>query len=165
MKVKLSEKLIQLMEDQHKVLKEFLEKERILRKKIDDRDWSSLQQTLSDLDRTSATMETLEQERHLAFQELRHQLGAHDWESFYQVTNRLPSEEAHQVNRVYRSLKLALIQVKGQSNGLESYLDTTTRTIKEVLNDVFPHKRGNLYNPRGRSLESNHQALFLNKQL
>ncbi|WP_028975325.1 flagellar export chaperone FlgN [Spirochaeta cellobiosiphila] len=159
------ESLINTMEEQHNLLLSFQKEEEILKKYINDKDWNGLQESLVTLEKLSMKMEQAESQRFELYRQLCTSLNLSSDTPFYRTVADVDTAHREELIRIYRQIKVVTIQIKGQSKGMQDYLDVTTNTIKFALQEIFPHKKGNLYNTAGKKLEANHQALFLNKQL
>ena len=108
---------------------------------------------------------TAESERDRLYNDLKELLNADENANFYQVVSGLNPEERKSLTIEFRNLKLALLQAQGVSWRIEAYVASAGNTMKELMNRIFPHRKGTLYSRNGLAKEAGNNPMVLNKKL
>lgn len=130
-----------------------------------DKDWESLQVHLILSNTLSQSIQSAESKRDLLYRELKESLSASENDSFYQVVSKLEPKKREGMTDTFRNLKLALLQAQGVSWRIEAYVASAGSTMKELMNRIFPHRKGTLYSRNGAAKEAGNNPMVLNKKL
>lgn len=160
-----SEKLAVLMARESTILKEFLASGIKIMSNLNERNWNNLQIQLTLSRKLSLSIEEIEKERDHTFECLKKSLNSVDSENFFQVVFLLKSPIREELIDHFRDLKLALLHAQGVSWEIESYVSSAGGTIKELLNRVYPLRKGNIYSKKGAIRETGSHPMVLNKEL
>lgn len=160
-----SEKLAVLMSRESTILKEFLVSGIKIMSDLNERNWNNLQIQLTVSLKLSHSIEEIETERNNTFQCLKKSLNSVESANFFQVVFLLKSPVREELIDHFRNLKLALLHAQGVSWEIESYVSSAGGTIKELLNRVYPHRKGNIYSKKGAIRETGSHPMVLNKEL
>lgn len=166
-----TETLREALREEAQILNEFAAGQRRLQELIGKRQWTRLEDQIKELKRLASRAETLEDLRNRSYQELKTALGvgregsrdsqARPGESFEEVVTRLPAAERDELFGLYRQLKLALIRVKGNAGLLGYYLRSLSSTLQKVLEELFPHRKGNFYSRSGKTRAAGDDSLVV----
>lgn len=132
---------------------------------ITERNWENLQVHLILSRKLSYTIEEVESDRNRIYQFLKVKTGADDNENFYQVISAIDSGSKNILIEEFRALKLALLKAQGISWKIEAYVSSANDTMKELMNRIFPHRKGTLYSKQGIIKEANNNPMVLNRKL
>jgi hypothetical protein len=77
----------------------------------------------------------------------------------------VPPHQREEISRLHREIKKKLLTIKSLSTGLIYYFACMQESIAQVLNEIFPHRKGKLYSPQGASRESKEEAVVVNHEL
>ncbi len=130
-----------------------------------EKDWENLQVHLTLSNTLSQSIESAESERDLLYRGIKESLYAAENDNFYQVVSKLEPEKRDGLTEAFRNLKLALLQAQGASWRIEAYVASAGNTMKELMNRIFPHRKGTLYSRSGAAREAGNNPLVLNKKL
>lgn len=136
-----------------------------IRSSIFKHDWKNLSHNLEKMDRLSGYLTALEKERVHVFEKLRHQVGEKAEAGFYTVVVRLPEAEQETLSKLFRQLKGLVLQLQGLTWSIDAYTRSLSSTIYDILQEVFPHRRGTMYSNTGRKRANGSDPLVINHQL
>jgi hypothetical protein len=159
------ETLIALMQEEIALLDLYLAREEELKKALFDRDWRTLDSSIRLMDEASNRINSLEIARDRVFGEFRLECGADNGCGFYRAVLSLPEPERMGMNELYRALKLAAVRVRIRTAALDDYLKNEQGTIRGILGELYPDRRGKTYSRTGKSRENGSEALVLNHTL
>lgn len=156
------------------VLTEFAAGQKRLQELIGKRQWTRLDGQIEELKSLASRAETLEEQRHSSYRQLKADLGLGDEppgrageaaggiaRRFEDVVTRLPGPERDELFALYRQLKLAVIRVKGNAGLLGFYLRSLSGTLQKVLEELFPHRKGRIYSRSGKTRETGDDSLVV----
>jgi hypothetical protein len=153
------------MQEEIALLDLYLTREEELKRALYDRDWRSLDSSIRLMNEASNRIGILEKSRDRAFQEFRAEIGEETGCSFYRAVLGLPEMERVRLNQLYRTLKLAAVRVRIRSKALDDYLREEQGTIRGILGELYPERRGKTYTRTGESQENGPEALVVNHTL
>jgi hypothetical protein len=159
------EDLKSLILQETELLTRYLELERKLSESVYTRNWEDLNSCLEALEPISEKIAELDSRRDAELTALKEALGAGDSEGFYQVISRLPKAERNELAAQFRGMKAAVFRLQGLSRQLESYLGTVSGTMREILEELFPHRRGNIYSRKGVAAEPEGNPMVISHHL
>jgi hypothetical protein len=142
-------RLYDLMTAEIELLEEFGQREQELKEILHRNDWDSLSNLIKDLAPLTERIDELETRRHEEFAELRRKLGEGPNTGFYHVIVHLPEAERDRYFRLYRRLKMTVLKIQGITWGIDTYIRTVTGTMNQLLNEMFPFRKGTLYGRDG----------------
>ena len=159
------EELKSLILQETELLTRFLELERKLSESVYTRNWEDLQYCLEALEPISEEIAELDARRDAELAALKDALGVSASEGFYQVISRLPKSQRNELAAQFRGMKAAVFRLQGLSYQLESYLGTVSGTMREILEELFPHRRGNIYSRKGVASEPEANPMVVSHHL
>lgn len=138
-----------LMAEEDSLLTEFFCREEEVKKAIEACDWKSLEILLKELEPITQTIEEVENRRNEAFTELRAMVGEPEDAGFYQVAVRLHPKERDECALLYRKLKVTVMRLQALTCSIDGYVKAVSGTMQQVLNEVFPYRKGKIYSKAG----------------
>ena len=157
--------LITVIEEETALITRFAAMQGHLQDIVVEREWTGLEKAIGNLQRLSEKIEELEQKRYRQFCTFQASLGADQNESFNQVISRLPFAERQELLNLYRKLKIAVIRLKGSSGRLGYYVRSLSDSTSQVLEELFPHRKGRLYSRLGRTKAVAGESIVLDRKL
>jgi AAA+ ATPase superfamily predicted ATPase len=142
-------------------LKDFADLQKDLQQAISKRQWTELNKEIDALRQLAEKIETLEEDRIQAYQTLKSSLQADDQESFIEIVSRLPAKERDELLVLYRHLKAAVIRVKASAGLLNYYVQSMSDALRQILEELFPHRKGKMYSRTGKAKEPGDESLML----
>jgi alanyl-tRNA synthetase len=144
-----------------RTLKDFADLQKDLQQAISKRQWTELNKEIDALRQLAEKIETLEEDRIQAYQTLKSSLQAGDQESFAEIVSRLPAKERDELLVLYRHLKAAVIRVKASAGLLNYYVQSMSDALRQILEELFPHRKGKMYSRTGKAKEPGDESLML----
>jgi ribosomal 50S subunit-associated protein YjgA (DUF615 family) len=144
-----------------RTLKDFAELQKELQQAISKRQWTELSTEIDALRRLAEKIETLEAERIQAYQTLKSSLQAEGEESFTEIVSHLPARDRDELLALYRHLKAAVIRVKASAGLLNYYVQSMSEALRQILEELFPHRKGKMYSRTGKPKEPGDESLML----
>lgn len=136
-----------------------------IRSSIFQHDWKELSHNLEKMDRLSGYLTALEKERVHVFEKLRQEVGESADSGFYTVVVRLPKDAQDNLSTLFRQLKGLVLQLQGLTWSIDAYTRSLSSTIYDILQEVFPHRRGTMYSNTGRKRMNENDPLVINHRL
>jgi hypothetical protein len=144
-----------------RTLKDFAELQQGLQQAISKRKWTELHKEIDALRQLAEKIETLEEDRIQAYQSLKSSLQAGDQESFTEIVSRLPAKERDELLGLHRHLKAAVIRVKASAGLLNYYVQSMSEALRQILEELFPHRKGKMYSRTGKAKEPGDESIML----
>jgi ribosomal 50S subunit-associated protein YjgA (DUF615 family) len=144
-----------------RTLKDFAELQKGLQQAISKRQWTELNKEIDALRQLAEKIETLEADRIQAYQTLKSSLHAKGQESFTEIVARLPAKDRDELLALYRHLKAAVIRVKASAGLLNYYVQSMSEALRQILEELFPHRKGKMYSRTGKAKEPGDESLML----
>ncbi len=161
----LTEKLEKSMEQERDLILQFSLWERDLNQHVCKRDWKKLQKVMASAEALSDELDKQEQMRCEVFAQLRDAVGELPDAGFYQVAVHLPAEERERLSALFRELKMAVVNLRGIVWGIDAYVRAVQGTLKGIIGEMSPMRRGTIYAKNGGARQSEAGPLILNRQL
>ncbi len=155
----------ELINREIELLEQFSELELSLQDCIYNRDWKGFEEVLKEMQPISEELVDVEERRNIAYDDLRIKATGREDTSFYQVVLGLPEEQREGFSKTYRKLKFTVLRLKGITEGMDSFVGSMTGTMREIMDDIFPYRKGNIYSSRGRTRQVNENPMVVNHHL
>jgi hypothetical protein len=159
------ESFIQAMKDEAGLLISFAGLEEEMQRLVSERRWDGLEGVILRLRKKSDLVDKAEEERVHSFQMLKLALSIPEDASFFKLLPFISDEKRRWMTDAYRKLKLAVYAVKGATLRLSYYFQSYSETVKNVMGEIFPHRKGKLYAQNGRPTKTIDERLVLDKRL
>jgi hypothetical protein len=135
-----------------------------LQRIIGQRDWEAVQKGIASLRNLAGDVETAEAARVEAFRALKAEQFLPAEEPFDQVAERLEGPERDRLRELARRLKIGVVRVKGSSGLLGYYVRSALQARHQVLEELYPHRKGRLYSRSGRAKSMADESLMLDRK-
>lgn len=149
------------MQEEARLLNDYAANLRSLQQTIGSRNWEAVERQIVELRGLAGNIESVEARRVEAFRLLKSSLHLPSEETFDQVASRLVSPDREELMELHRKLRLAIIRVKGSSGLLGYYVSSMADTRRQVLEELFPHRKGRLYSRSGRTRATADESIML----
>lgn len=107
-------------------------------------------------------IESLEDSRRGEWGVLKKQWRLPDEARFYDCLPCFNRSERDEASDAFRDLKLSVLRVQTATAALNDYLRVVGRTVSEVLGELFPHQKGDLYSRKGRRINASAAPFLVN---
>jgi hypothetical protein len=144
---------------------EFSGHEKRLQRCMLEKNWRELELILTGLERAASEITALEEARVRELERLRTEAGLPEDASFYEIIGRFPEPERSACSAAYRALKTEVYITKGVAENIGRYASSATGSLREMLDELYPHRRGKLYTKDGFTKSSRMDALVVNQRL
>jgi len=136
-----------------------------LKEAIGRKDWDDLDDCMRRMNGLSKELTAVEEKRNRAFLDLQDLVGEREQGGFYQVIVHLPAEEREALADLYRAMKFAAVGIRSVSYCIDEHLKIINGTLQGILNELFPHRKGNLYSKQGERREAADDPMVVNHRL
>jgi len=161
----LLERLVREMRREMQLFDEFAKGENQLNDLAKKKRWSEMQLLLENLGGLAEKIEKCEEKRHLVYSSCRSRMNVAETDGFQAFLAQVPEERKEEFAVLHREIKKKLLTIKSLSSGLIYYFACMQESIAQVLNEIFPHRKGKIYSPRGESRESKEEAVVVNHEM
>ncbi len=157
------------MEQECELLAELHDRQVVLKEKIRTKDWNGLEQTMKTISELADTLVEVDEARQGFFDELRAKVlpdaGANGDSSFYGVVVRLPDEMRERLSELYRKMKFSVLGIQTVTWCIDEHVQTINDTMHQILGELYPHKKGNIYSSAGIKRQSESNPLLVDTRL
>ena len=157
--------IAEAMRQENELLGRFKSAEMEMMEAIRKKDVDRLELCLKTMVELSDSLAELEEQRHITFFKLRDAVGEDQDSSFYQVIVHLPVDTRDQLAELYRSMKFAVLGIQAVTSCLDEHVKSVNGTMQQILNELFPHRKGNMYSKEGTRREAESNPLVVNQRL
>lgn len=152
-----------ILRDENQCIEEFILKEQEIKDAVMDKDWPKLERALGDLESQSSFLSLLDDRRQGIWNDILEKGQWTNHRSFYEVMSYYPRPWRQELGELYRKVKMNTLRLKGLTEGIDNYVQTTAQVIREALNQV--EGKGKTYNKTGSFNPEPHRPLVLDKSL
>jgi hypothetical protein len=156
-----AEPLKRAMQEEARLLNDYAARLRGLQGAVGRHDWEAVEKDIAGLRNLAGEVEEAEAARLEAYRNLKQGLLVVGDPSFDQVVSRLEPPVQEEVTETHRRLKIAIIRVKGASGLLGYYVRSMADTRRQVLEGLYPHRKGRMYSRSGRERATADESLML----
>lgn len=139
--------------------------ERILADAVVAKDWPSLDRVIRVMDGYSRKIVHADEQRARVYDALRSRLGLREGGLFSDVLDAIPFESREQLSNLFRELKIAVMRVRSLTGGVETYVESSNQTLRSVLQELYPERKGRLYSRSGATTEHADTPVVVNHHL
>jgi hypothetical protein len=137
--------------------------ERLMQAALLVKDWPSLDTLIRETASCTGEVEALEKKRHRMYRQL---IGSDESPGgLAGFLETLPETERKTLSDLYRRLRIAVMNIQSVTTGIDAYVEAAGTTTREVLEEIFPERRGRIYSRSGASSAGKGTALVLDHQL
>ena len=130
-----------------------------------EKDWIALEESIRTMRVLAADIEECEMRRNEGYRNLKASLGLKSDDSFYDVLSRLPLEERQELAGLYRQLRIGISKVRSITDGIDAYVTATVGTMRDILDEIFPERKGKIYSRSGSVAVAEAPSLVVNHRL
>ena len=142
-------KLKGYMEAQKALMNRFYEQNKQLLTLVKQRNWLEMQSLMQELADLSCRIEAVEEKRHLCYQALLKEAVRGSDTPFSEMIAQLPPDLGNEFRSLKSSIALTAERISIENRTLDSYVESRSKTIQEILGELLPETRGALYGPKG----------------
>ncbi len=157
--------LVRIMIEEIRLLEQFCREEEKMKEYILDMSWPELQETIQRVNPLSIAVSLIEQERDRCFKKLKTTLNTSGVERFYASISGLQEKERRELVDTYRKLKMMVLMTQGVTRSIESLIETLSGTIRGVMEELFPYRRGKIYSATGAAKDVEMNPVMINRHL
>ncbi len=129
------------------------------------KDWPSLEKKIREMNKLASRISEIEEERNSVYQAMRLYCRDDDVKSFYLFASMFCHDRKEILISLYRELKVGVMKVKNITSRIETYVNTVVSTVDKVLDEVYPHRKGTIYDVSGCRSQVIHQPMVLDREL
>ena len=160
-----SVKLEECLKKQLEAFRNFYIAEEKVKQQIVSKNWTELSSELAYLQKQAEEIDKIEVERSHVYNAMKLHCNDNSAGNFYSFISKYCPEKSIYLNSLYRDLKVGVIKVKTLTMRIDSYLSTITTTVKKVLEEAFPMRKGTIYDNKGANKVAAAPPLLLDRQL
>ena len=157
--------LIALMEREAELLEHMVGYEITLKESVIAHNWTRLELAQRKLNPVLEKLAKVEEERHEVFSGLQEAVGEDPEAGFYEVLVHLDRSTRERAAEAYRTLKFTVLKIQGMTNSIDVYLKTVTGAMQEILAELFPFRKGNLYTRKGTTTQAQANPMVFSRRL
>ncbi|HUX21282.1 MAG TPA: hypothetical protein VMW69_08575 [Spirochaetia bacterium] len=161
----LCESLIALMERETGLLEHMVGYEVVLKESVMAHNWTRLELAQRKINPVFEKLSAIEAERHMIFGRLQELVGEDSEAGFYEVFVHFERNLRERAADAYRTLKFTVLKIQGMTNSIDIYLKTVTGAMQEILAELFPFRKGNLYTRKGTATQAQANPMVFSRQL
>lgn len=139
--------------------------ERILADAVVAKDWPTLDRVIRVMNEYSEEIVRADELRSRTYDALRSRIGLPSGGLFSELLDSIPSESREQLSELFRELKVAVMRVRSLTGGVDAYVESSNTTLRSVLQELYPERKGRLYSRSGASTEHAETPVVVNHHL
>lgn len=136
-----------------------------LKASIHRKDWPGIEKCIAELTALAGDLSESEASRHRHFEDLRIQCGEPEDATFYQVIVHTERSQREILSALYRRMKLAVLQIQAITWCINEHVQSINDALQEVLEELFPHRKGSIYSKEGTRTEVDAQPMLFSRSL
>ena len=156
--------LAKAMGAEAELLNDYASRLNSLQQTIGQRNWEDVEKGIAGLRNLAGGVETAEAARVEAFQQLKADLFLPADAAFERVADSVAPAARDELRELHRRLKMAIVRVKGSSGLLGYYVRSALDARRQVLEELYPHRKGRLYSRSGRARATADESLMLDRR-
>ncbi len=129
------------------------------------KEWPLLEMKIREMKKLADSIAVVESRRDSAYQAMKLYCRDEEIRSFYLFIAMFCPERKEVLSTLYRELKTGVMKVKNTTIRIETYINTVVSTVDRVLDEVYPMRRGTIYDMSGSSRQVIHQPMVLDREL
>lgn len=153
------------MEQETELLHAYFIKEKELFEAVISRNWQMLDGSLREMEKIGEGIARLEEKREMLVQRLEKDYRIAEGERFYTLLQHLPEEVRESLAASFRNMKVAVYRLQALDGQIQGYLRSATTTLKEIVDELFPHQKGTMYCKRGKTSAPEANPMFISRHL
>jgi len=158
-------KLKASIKDEISLFGNFLKLENSLNESVKSKNWEKVNKLLANLSDISVKVEKTEKKRHKTYIDLCGEYKIKTDMSFKSFIDHVPAKEKDDLNKLQKELAQTTKKVKKISIGMSSHFKYMCETINQLLEEIFPYRKGKIYSRQGKASEASSDPVVINKRL
>jgi hypothetical protein len=158
-------KLKKSIEEEISLFNSFLKLEHNLNESVKSKNWDNVNKYLGNLSDISIRVEKTEKIRHETFKELCSECKISRNTSFREFIDCVYGAEKDELSRLQAVLTDTIKKVRKTSIGMSSHFKYMYGTVNNLLEEIFPFRKGKIYSRQGKASEVNSSPVMINKKL
>lgn len=139
----------------------YVENQKLLDAAVLDRDWPALERALSVLQGFADKAGRLEKEREAAYAAFLGAAGLDAGTGLYRAALATAEPQRTNLGNAFRRLKLAAMRARIGTRIMDDSVSSGQATLRLVLDELFPEKRGKIYGSTGKPAPADYPSLVL----
>jgi flagellar biosynthesis/type III secretory pathway chaperone len=156
--------LAKAMDAESRLLNDYAARLQELQRIVGQHRWEAVEKNIASLQGLAGEVEAAEGARVEAFRLLKADQFLPSEERFDRVLEALSEPERGELQELGRRLKTAVVRVKGSSGLLGYYVRSALQARRQVLEELYPHRKGRLYSRSGRAKSTADESLMLDRK-
>ena len=156
------DRVIDLLKQELELLKNYNKRCEELHQSLIRKDWPSLEKLLLDMRQSAEALSQVDQKRELAIAALKQENDLATESSFGLLLSKLSAEQKREIQFHKQALKTTVFLLQSRVKGIGRYSDNQSSVIKDLLSEMIPEKKGNIYNRKGKTSSSEAAPLLFN---
>ena len=160
-----TENLEKLMKKEIDLIHRFSETEEKIKEILVKKDWLCLEKKLREINILASRINDTEEKRNDVYQAMKLYCRDDEVKSFYLFAAMFCPDRKDILVALYRELKVGVMKVKNITSRIDTYVTTVVSTVDKVLDEVYPLRKGTIYDVSGAKSQIIHQPMVLDREL
>ena len=160
-----SENLENLMRKEIALLEKFSAVEELIKEILVKKDWPQLENRLREINSLASSINDTEDRRNDVYQAMKLYCRDDEVKSFYLFVSMFCPDRKENLISLYRELKVSVMRVKNITSRIDTYVNTVVSTVEKVLDEVYPLRKGTIYDFSGTKSQVIDQPMVLDREL
>ncbi|MFP4383249.1 MAG: flagellar export chaperone FlgN [Spirochaetia bacterium] len=164
----IAEQLSKTLSEQIRSLTDLAENLTVVRDALFQKNWINLERIMRRNTPLVEEFEKLEYDRNRILESAQNELDQENVlgdDSLSQLYSRISGETRRELEEKRRKMKILVSRISALSEGIEFYVRTTAKTLGNVLDELFPVRRGKLYSKSGKTAGPGEMPMVVNRAL
>ena len=160
-----TENLENLMRHEIDLINRFSAAEERIKEILVEKDWPQLEKKIKEINLLALRINSTEEKRNDVYQAMKLYCRDDDIKSFYLFAAMFCPDRKDVLDSLYRELKTGVMKVKNITSRINTYVNTVVSTVEKVLDEVYPLRKGTIYNGSGSRSQVIQQPMVLDREL
>jgi FlgN protein len=162
---KYTENLEKLMKKELALINHFSGIEEKIKDILVTKDWTLLEIKIREMNTLAERISDTEEKRNDAYQAMKLYCRDDEVKSFYLFVSMFCPDKKEILIPLYRELKVGVLKVKNITARIDTYVNSVVSTVEKVLDEVYPSRKGTIYDMSGTKSSGLHQPMILDREL
>ena len=164
LEVKTDDDLLNILADEERLLAAYVEKLKRLNQSVCRRKWADIETVIPELSNLSQRIDNKDTEREQLLTALYSQENGPAKKSLLEILPAYPEDKKNAFLSHYENIQSLLFRIKTITDTIDHYLKTVSFSISQILEGVFPHRKGKIYSSNGRMTNINDDTVMIDKK-
>jgi hypothetical protein len=164
----IADKLSKTLSEQIRSLTDLAENLTIVRDALFQKNWINLERIMRRNNPLVEEFEKLEYDRNRLLESMKTERGGENvpgGDLLAELYSCISSESRAELEEKRRRMKILVSRISSLSEGIEFYVRTTANTLGNILDELFPVRRGKLYSKSGKTAGPGEMPMVVNRAL